>query len=271
MIEYVALGDYHTAVGFLLASPPERSARYYRDALCTLALAHAAASLPEGGKVGGGGSTRDGSSGGGTRDSNGGGSRSGNGGRDGGGEAVAPTPPAASSLLWQAAKVGSALSNSFVTALLEHAAQLMHALLLHCCVAAGSSRQCSRPSPASRQKPWQPMRMAGGSGQRGERGRRSARRAAPLLFRCAKPWAARSVGQHSDSHLDAWPIHSISWVCAPLAARRDRYEARQSSITAWHRHQTSAEAPKRLHEGCACPVAPKPCHAPSAVLPRELM
>jgi len=49
MIEYVALGDYHTAVGFLLASPPERSARYYRDALCTLALAHAAASVPESG------------------------------------------------------------------------------------------------------------------------------------------------------------------------------------------------------------------------------
>lgn len=48
MIELVALGDYHTAVGFLLASPPERSARYYRDALCTLALAHAAAALPDG-------------------------------------------------------------------------------------------------------------------------------------------------------------------------------------------------------------------------------
>lgn len=42
MIEYVALGDYQTAVGFLLASTPERSARYYRDALCTLALANAA-------------------------------------------------------------------------------------------------------------------------------------------------------------------------------------------------------------------------------------
>lgn len=39
MIEYVALGDYGTAVGFLLASTPEKSARYYRDALCTLALA----------------------------------------------------------------------------------------------------------------------------------------------------------------------------------------------------------------------------------------
>lgn len=39
MIEYVVLGDYETAVGHLLASTPERSARYYRDALCTLALA----------------------------------------------------------------------------------------------------------------------------------------------------------------------------------------------------------------------------------------
>ena len=39
MLEYVVLGDFQTAVGFLLASPPERSARYYRDALCTLALA----------------------------------------------------------------------------------------------------------------------------------------------------------------------------------------------------------------------------------------
>lgn len=39
MIEYVALGDYGTAVGFLLASTPDKSARYYRDALCTLALA----------------------------------------------------------------------------------------------------------------------------------------------------------------------------------------------------------------------------------------
>ena len=39
VIEYVALGDFATAVGFLLASSPEKSARYYRDALCTLALA----------------------------------------------------------------------------------------------------------------------------------------------------------------------------------------------------------------------------------------
>ena len=35
----MALGDYQTAVGFLLASAPERSSRFYRDALCTMALA----------------------------------------------------------------------------------------------------------------------------------------------------------------------------------------------------------------------------------------
>ena len=39
VIEYVVLGDAATAVGILLASTPEKSARYYRDALCTLALA----------------------------------------------------------------------------------------------------------------------------------------------------------------------------------------------------------------------------------------
>ena len=39
MLEYVVLRDFQTAVGFLLASTPEKSARYYRDALCTLALA----------------------------------------------------------------------------------------------------------------------------------------------------------------------------------------------------------------------------------------
>ena len=57
MIEYVALGDYQTAVGFLLASEPEQSSRYYRDALCTLALANAAmtaGAAPDG--AGGGGS-----------------------------------------------------------------------------------------------------------------------------------------------------------------------------------------------------------------------
>lgn len=51
MIEYCVLGDFETAVGFLFASAPDRSARYYRDALCTLALA-AAPSDPY--KVGGG-------------------------------------------------------------------------------------------------------------------------------------------------------------------------------------------------------------------------
>lgn len=60
MIEYVALGDYQTAVGFLLASAPERSSRYYRDALCTLALANAAMTAgaapagPDGTPAGGG-------------------------------------------------------------------------------------------------------------------------------------------------------------------------------------------------------------------------
>ncbi len=39
VIEYVSVGDFQTAVGFLLASTPEKSIRYYRDALCTLALA----------------------------------------------------------------------------------------------------------------------------------------------------------------------------------------------------------------------------------------
>jgi hypothetical protein len=41
VLEYVALGDFQTAVGFLLASPPDRSQRYYRDALCTLGMAFA--------------------------------------------------------------------------------------------------------------------------------------------------------------------------------------------------------------------------------------
>lgn len=30
LLEYVCLGDYKTAVGFLLASAPEASTRYYR-------------------------------------------------------------------------------------------------------------------------------------------------------------------------------------------------------------------------------------------------
>ncbi|KAL4425017.1 hypothetical protein ABPG77_001795 [Micractinium sp. CCAP 211/92] len=41
VLEYVALGDFQTAVGFLLASPPDRSQRYYRDALCVLGMAFA--------------------------------------------------------------------------------------------------------------------------------------------------------------------------------------------------------------------------------------
>ena len=48
-MEYMALGDYQTAVGFLLAAAPERTARYYRDALCTLALAAAAVTGEPGG------------------------------------------------------------------------------------------------------------------------------------------------------------------------------------------------------------------------------
>lgn len=40
MLEYVALGDFQTAVGFLLASPPDRSTRCAccvpMDALCAL-------------------------------------------------------------------------------------------------------------------------------------------------------------------------------------------------------------------------------------------
>ena len=55
LMEYMALGDYQTAVGFLLAAPPERSARYYRDALCTLALAAAAVTGDTAGSSDGGG------------------------------------------------------------------------------------------------------------------------------------------------------------------------------------------------------------------------
>jgi hypothetical protein len=39
VLEYITLGDNQTAVGFLLASAPDRSTRFYRDALCTIALA----------------------------------------------------------------------------------------------------------------------------------------------------------------------------------------------------------------------------------------
>lgn len=38
LLEYVSLGDYQTAVGFLLSSAPEASVRYYRDSLCAYAL-----------------------------------------------------------------------------------------------------------------------------------------------------------------------------------------------------------------------------------------
>lgn len=41
VLEYLSLGDLHAAVGFLLASPPSQSARFYRDALCTLGMAFA--------------------------------------------------------------------------------------------------------------------------------------------------------------------------------------------------------------------------------------
>lgn len=90
MVEYVSLGDYHSAVGFLLASPPDRSARYYRDALCTLALAHAAAAVPDGRQQAGGSMTRQDSVLSGTASD---------------ASAALPQPPPASSLLWQAAKV----------------------------------------------------------------------------------------------------------------------------------------------------------------------
>lgn len=94
MIEYVSLGDYHSAVGFLLASTPERSARYYRDALCTLALAHAAAAVPDGGHQPAAViAPRQGSANGAAAPET--------------PTAALPRPPPASSLLWQAAKVCS--------------------------------------------------------------------------------------------------------------------------------------------------------------------
>lgn len=54
VLEYVALGDFQTAVGFLLASPPDRSQRYYRDALATLGMAFACG-LQQAGLAGGSG------------------------------------------------------------------------------------------------------------------------------------------------------------------------------------------------------------------------
>lgn len=41
VLEFLSLGDLQAAVGFLLASPPGQSARFYRDALCTLGMAFA--------------------------------------------------------------------------------------------------------------------------------------------------------------------------------------------------------------------------------------
>jgi hypothetical protein len=100
MVEYVSRGDYHSAVGFLLASPPDRSARYYRDALCTLALAHAAAAVPDGLQSSGGPLTSQHSTDAGT-------ARQGSLGRtlSSAPSVALPQPPPASSLLWQAAKV----------------------------------------------------------------------------------------------------------------------------------------------------------------------
>jgi hypothetical protein len=53
MLEYIALSDNQTAVGFLLASTPEQSVRYYRDALCTLALAAGSTSAQRLSRAGG--------------------------------------------------------------------------------------------------------------------------------------------------------------------------------------------------------------------------
>jgi hypothetical protein len=41
MLELISLGDYQGAVGLLLSTPPNNTARYYRDALCALGLAYA--------------------------------------------------------------------------------------------------------------------------------------------------------------------------------------------------------------------------------------
>lgn len=56
VLELVALGDMHSAVGFLLAAQPERSQRFYRDALCALGMAFACGQQDRGaGNNGGGG------------------------------------------------------------------------------------------------------------------------------------------------------------------------------------------------------------------------
>eukprot|EP00873_Tetraselmis_striata_P044832 jgi/Tetstr1/465096/TSEL_009824.t1 len=41
VLQYVTLGDFEGAVGFLLASTPEQTTRYFRNALCTISLAAA--------------------------------------------------------------------------------------------------------------------------------------------------------------------------------------------------------------------------------------
>ncbi|GIL67204.1 hypothetical protein Vafri_20629, partial [Volvox africanus] len=63
LLEYMSVGDLQTAVAFLLASSPENSARYYRDALCTLALAAAAAAGAAAAASTGGGAAAAGASG----------------------------------------------------------------------------------------------------------------------------------------------------------------------------------------------------------------
>lgn len=108
MVELVALGDYHTAVGFLLASPPETSARYYRDALCTLALAHAAASLPDKSDKAAAVPPDSGGTGGGSNSSSHPGDVDETKDPTGNQEIVKNAPSNAASLLWQAAKVVTA-------------------------------------------------------------------------------------------------------------------------------------------------------------------
>ena len=44
VLEQICLGDVETAVSKLLATPPSKSARFYRDAMCSLGMAYACAS-----------------------------------------------------------------------------------------------------------------------------------------------------------------------------------------------------------------------------------
>jgi len=44
VLEQICLGDVETAVSMLLATPPSKSARFYRDAMCSLGMAYACAS-----------------------------------------------------------------------------------------------------------------------------------------------------------------------------------------------------------------------------------